>query len=75
MSDNKPLDKIIIDLQERAKELNCLYRIQELLNRSDTIDAEICEGIIEAIPLGFQYPDICVVRITCPHDVHTTDNF
>lgn len=75
MSNNKPLDKIIIELQERAKELNCLYRIQELLNRSETIDKNICEDIIEAIPLGFQYPDICVVRMSCPHGIHTTADF
>jgi len=75
MSDNKPLDKIILELQERAKELNCLYRVQELLNRSDTIDTKICEEIIEAIPLGFQYPGICVVKMTCPHGVHTTTDF
>jgi len=49
MSNNKPLDKIIIELQERAKELNCLYRIQELLNRSETIDNDICKDIIELI--------------------------
>ena len=28
---DKPIDRILHDLQERAKELNCLYRVDELL--------------------------------------------
>lgn len=74
MSDNKPLDKIIVELKERAKELNCLYTIQELLNRTDSVNEEICKEIIEAIPQGFQYPDICAVKMMCPHGIHCTDD-
>jgi len=75
MSDNKPLNKIIVELKERAKELNCLYTVQELLNRTDSINNENCKEIIEAVPPGFQYPDICVVKMTCPHGIHCTNNF
>ena len=64
MSKNKPLDKIIVDLKERAKELNCLYEVQELLNRTTTINDEVWQEIIEFIPSGFQFPDICVVKVT-----------
>ena len=64
MSDNKPLDKIIDELKERAKELNCLYNIQELLNRTEEINEFILRDIGDAIPPGFQYPDICVVKIS-----------
>ena len=56
-------DRLIWFLSERAKELNCLYTIEELLNKPDTSLADICQGVIEAIPPGWQYPDICVAKI------------
>src|SRR4030042_6354895 len=59
----KNIDTLVWFMSERAKELNCLYKIEELLNRPDTNLAEICKGIVEAIPPGWQYPDICVARI------------
>ena len=58
------LDNLIWFLSERAKELNCLYKIEGLLNKPDTNLGDICQGIIEAIPPGWQYPDICVAKIT-----------
>ena len=75
MNTNKPLDELIVDLKERAKELSCLYTVQELLNSSSTVDDEICKEIVEAIPLGFQYPDICVVKMICPRGVHYSQGF
>ena len=58
---NEPLnnpDDLISFLQERAKELNCLYRIEEVLSKRDTDLDEVCRGIIEAIPPGWQYPQV-----------------
>jgi len=60
----KSADTLVWFLSERAKELGCLYKIEELLNKPDTNLADICKGIIEAIPPGWQYPDICVAKIT-----------
>ncbi|MEE8577373.1 MAG: pyruvate, phosphate dikinase, partial [candidate division Zixibacteria bacterium] len=59
----KSVDKLLDSLQERAKELNCLYRIEELLNKRDAEVADVCIGIIETIPPGWRYPDICEARI------------
>ncbi len=75
MSDNKPLDKIIVELKERAKELSCLYDIQELLNRTTSINDEVWKGIIKSIPTGFQFPDICVVKICGFKNNYHSDNF
>ena len=75
MSENKPLDSIIVELKERAKELNCLYKIQELLNRTPTIDDHVWNDIIDSIPAGFQFPDICVVRVTEIAGEHISDGF
>ena len=63
MEKDKSLDKIFHELKERAKELNCLYEVQELLNKYDLDIDEICKGIIEAIPPGWQYPDVCKANI------------
>ncbi len=60
----KNVDTLIWFLSERAKELSCLYKIEELLNMPDTNLADICKGVIEAIPPGWQYPDICIAKIT-----------
>jgi len=63
MPEDKSLDSLLRDLQERAKELNCLYRVDELLNRTDLEFARALEGLLEAIPPGWQYPDICAAEI------------
>ena len=50
-------------LQERAKELNCLYQVGELLSQSNRPLDEIFRDIIEVLPPGWQYPQECQARI------------
>ena len=50
-------------LQERAKELNCLYQVGELLSQSNRPLEEIFRDIIEVLPPGWQYPHDCQARI------------
>jgi pyruvate,water dikinase len=76
MDDNEiRSDDLIGFLQEREKELNCLYRIEHILNQPDTTLADACKGVIEAIPAGLQYPDLCKVRITIEKTTFTSQNF
>ncbi len=64
MTDQKgSLDKLLESLQERAKELNCIYRVEEVLNQPDTDIDSACKGIIEAVPPGWQYPEMSQARI------------
>jgi len=72
---NKPVNQLVHELQERAKELNCLYKVQELLNDRENTLAEVCLGIIQAIPPGWQYPDICQTRITLDNQVFQAEGF
>jgi pyruvate, water dikinase len=58
------LDAILHALRERAKELQCLYNVQELVNRPDISPQDICQELLTILPLGWQYPDICFARIT-----------
>jgi hypothetical protein len=74
-SKNKPVEKIVDDLKERAKELNCLYEIQEILNDFDASLDEICSRIIKAIPPGWQYTDVCQVCITVRDSKYQSDGF
>ena len=60
---NEPVQKTLDGLRERAKELNCLYNIEELLNNTDANLNEIFNNIILAIPSGWQYPEVCQARI------------
>ena len=69
------IDTLIWFLSERAKELNCLYKIEEILNKPDANLTDICKGVIEAIPPGWQYPDICVARITIEGEMCQSQNF
>ena len=50
-------------LQERAKELNCLYQVGELLNHSERSLDDIFRSIIQVLPPGWQYPADCQARI------------
>ncbi|UCG53333.1 MAG: pyruvate, phosphate dikinase, partial [Candidatus Latescibacterota bacterium] len=56
--------RLLEALTERAKELTCLYAIEETLREPDADIDHVCESIIEAIPPGWQFPDSCVAQIT-----------
>ncbi|MFC1661262.1 PEP/pyruvate-binding domain-containing protein [Gemmatimonadota bacterium] len=51
-------------LQERAKELDCLYQVDEVLRRYDEPSDEFFTEIIDAIPPGWQYPESCSAALT-----------
>jgi len=59
----KPLNEIMRALQERAKELNCLYHVGEILHATDRPLEEQLHAVMEALPSGFQFPAHCEARI------------
>lgn len=63
MNTVRPSEERLRELEERAKELHCLYEADEILGRSDPPDA-VFEALATAIPLGWQYPEITHCRIT-----------
>ena len=74
-STDKPIDRILHDLQERAKELNCLYRVDELLGREGATLDDVLGEVIRTIPLGWQFPDVCVSRIVLGNRVYEPPGF
>ncbi|MEN8119308.1 MAG: PEP/pyruvate-binding domain-containing protein [Bacteroidota bacterium] len=75
MTDEQSVNKLFADLKERAKELNCLYEVQEILNNCEFSVSQICNGILKAIPPGLQYPDVCQARIKYYESVYQTEGF
>jgi pyruvate,water dikinase len=58
------VDSVLDALQERAKELTCLYRVNEICNRQQASLDEIFRDVIDVLPPGWQYPAECQARIT-----------
>ena len=77
MSENieKPLNSLVEELKERAKELNCLYEVQETLGQQGLKTQEALKRIIEVIPPGWQYPEICQTEITFGENVFRSAEF
>jgi len=73
--DKQALDRLIESLQERAKELNCIYRVAEILaNPDDTVESA-APRLLEVIPSGWQYPKICQVKIVIEDQVYSTHDY
>jgi hypothetical protein len=67
--------RLLEALTERAKELTCLYAIEETLREPDADIEQVCEAVIQAIPPGWQYPEICRARILLEGKEHATQEF
>ncbi len=62
-------------LQERVKELNCLFQITKLLNNPNISVDEILIGTLESICCGWQYPEVLSVKITFNGKEFKTNNY
>jgi DNA-binding NarL/FixJ family response regulator len=62
-------------LQERVKELACLYGISELISTHGNDLDEIMTGILEIIPPSWQFPEITAARIVILDREFRTENF
>lgn len=51
-------------LAERSKELNCLYSIEEILNKPQLTIEEILGKIVLILPQAFRHSNDCKVKIT-----------
>jgi len=70
-----PVNDLLAALTERAKELNCLYGVEEILNEPDIEPDEACRRILELIPPGWQYTHICVAQIELRSKIYRTPDF
>lgn len=61
--------KTIVD---RAYEIDCLYRINEITSNSELNIEDVIEDIIKTLPLGFRFRDICHVEVILYDNIYTT---
>lgn len=71
----KELKQVSFSLGERIKELNCLYCISKLRERTDFSLEDILQAIVDFIPPAWQYPEITCARIIFDGYDFTTNNY
>ena len=62
-------------LGERVKELNCLYGISALVEKSGTTLPEVLQGTVDLIPPAWQFPDITAARVLLQGQEFKTADF
>ena len=72
---NKPIDNLVIELHERAKELNCIYTIEDSLNRSEISMRQAFHTVINSIPAGWQYSSVCRAKLAYGEIIYQTSDF
>jgi len=68
------VDGILEALQERARELTCLYRVNEICKREDLSLDEILRSVVDVLPNGWQHPAECFARAEADRVVCETPN-
>jgi pyruvate, water dikinase len=68
-------ERILAALKERAKELNCMYEVERVLNRIDRPMEEAFVNLVDVIGPGWQYPDICSASIRIGDQLFQSDGF
>ena len=71
----KSLKKNAHDLQERIKELNCLYAISKFMDLPNISLEKLLNKVVAIIPPSWQYPEITCARIILNNKPYTTNKF
>ena len=71
----KRLEKRAHELEERVKELNCLYDISKIYEKSSFSFEGTIQEIVDLIPNSFQYPKMTCAKVTIDSLEFETDNF
>ena len=58
-------DKLLHELSERVKELDCLYGLSQVNQKSDIPLGDVLTETARLLPPAFQYPDIASSRVSC----------
>ncbi len=69
------LQKVNDRLNERIKEINCLYSVCYHVGRQYPLLEEKFQKIVNQIPSGWQYPQVTCARIILEDKEYRTDNF
>ncbi len=69
------LERKTHELNERLKELNCLYEISDMMEQQRLAPKDALAGIVNILPPAFQFPDLATARISVNGDVFKSPNF
>ncbi len=72
---DEALIKTTSALQERVKELSCLYGISQLVEEDDLTLDEILQRTVDLVPPSWQYPECTCARILLKNRAYTTRQF
>ncbi len=67
--------KVEETLEERMKELQCLYSITKISERQGITLEELCKEVVNMVPPSWQYPEITCCHIRIEGKNYQTDNF
>ena len=74
-ADKKELGHVSDKLEDRIKEIQCLYDISSLRDGTNFSMDDILQGIVDFIPSAIQYPEIACARILFNRYDFTSKNF
>jgi len=74
-SEERDPAKVVLALQERIKELNCLYAIAQLSEAAEGPIEEVLDVVVNIIPPSWQFPEITCGRITFEDGVYKSPGF
>lgn len=75
MTDERPLRGLVEDLRERAKELQCLYKVEEALaSGTDDFEATLAR-VARLIPPGWLYPERCAAALEVDDRIYLSRDF
>ena len=63
------------EINERVKELTCLYGIERVLGEDGLPFEQLCQRVVDLIPAAFQEPEPLGVRLTVGHGRYSTAAF
>ena len=72
---NKMLQQKTYELSKRNKEINCLYKISKFVEEHNVSLLELLDGIVDYIPIAWQYAEIACARIILDEGIFQSDNF
>ncbi len=79
ISKNKEIEQeknqLIRSLNERVKELDCLYEVSKLVDDYENSLDSIFQSVVELIPSSWQFPEITCDRIVFDDKTFTSENF
>jgi hypothetical protein len=67
--------RVVLRLKEREKELQCIYKVEEILRDSERRLDDVFKAVLRVIPSGWQHPTLCETRIIFEGKVIRSDDF